>query len=479
VNIDLSADLRRSYLDALGRAKRSYDQGEDAKAADAYEAASRLALELAEAAPDRAAELSLKKDAVKYRDWARRLIAGDVPPPEDRVAPREASTADDDGTGDTLRAHLASATRSGPRGVPPGSPLVTALAQAVHDKVKGGAAAAGGPGSAAGGPGGARGPGRPALSRKGDDDEKDGIGAAVAQLVTSSPITWDQIGGLEDVKREIKLALALSVARPPAGVQIPNWRNILFYGPPGTGKTLLAAATSNALRTNASDATRAVFFNVKVSSVMSKYFGESTKIVSELYGQARDASPAVIFLDEFESLAGHRDADDSGPERRILSTILAELDGLSEKGRKDIYVLTIAATNRPWDLDPAVLSRFEKKILIPLPDAETRRAILGILLEKKGFRAEAPLEELVEMTAGFSGREIERFVKEVTTRMIAETNAGLPALVDQGLEAVRSYQVRVRTLERGELAAAKRRITPQTTPEEMERYAGWKESEAV
>jgi len=475
VNIDLSADLRKSLMDATARAKRHYDAGEDAKAASAYEAASRLALELAEGASDRAIEIALKKDAVKYRDYARRLAAGDVPPPEERVQAAPPSGGNEEGAqGEALRAQIRNATQSGPRGIPANSPIVTALAQAVHQQ-RGGGGAPSAPSSASGGAP-SKG-GRPGLSKKGEDEKEDGVASAVAQLVTTSPITWEQIGGLEEVKREIKLALALSVAQPPAGVQIPNWRNILFYGPPGTGKTLLAAATSNALRKNAQDAARAVFFNVKVSSVMSKYFGESTKIISELYGQARDASPAVIFLDEFESLAGNRDADDSGPERRILSTILSELDGLSEKGRKDIYVLTIAATNRPWDLDAAVLSRFEKKILIPLPDPDTRRAILKILLEKKGFQTECTPDELVEMTAGFSGREIERFVKEVTTRMIAEMNTSLPSLVDKGLDELKSYQVRVRTIEKDEMRAAQRRLHPQTTPEEMTRYASWRESE--
>src|SRR5205814_715183 len=158
-----------------------------------------------------------------------------------------------------------------------------------------------------------------------------------------------------------------------------------------------------------------VFYNVKVSSILSKYFGESSKIISELYGTARDTSPSVVFLDEFESLAGQRDASDSGAERRILSTLLSELDGMDSKGRTDLYVLTIAATNRPWDLDNAVLSRFEKKILIPLPDETTRDRILKIHLQKKGFTTDVPYDELVRLTNGHSGREIERFCKEVTT----------------------------------------------------------------
>ena len=203
---------------------------------------------------------------------------------------------------------------------------------------------------------------------------KNGAGGEIKSIVSNlshaSKITWEDIGGLEETKNEIKFALGMTLAQHPAGVKIAAWTRILFYGPPGTGKTLLAAATSNAVKST--EGVPSVFYNVKVSSILSKYFGESSKIVSELYGTARDTSPSVVFLDEFESLAGQRDASDSGAERRILSTLLSELDGMDSKGRGDIYVLTIAATNRPWDLDSAVLSRFEKKILIPLPEERTR-----------------------------------------------------------------------------------------------------------
>jgi SpoVK/Ycf46/Vps4 family AAA+-type ATPase len=254
-----------------------------------------------------------------------------------------------------------------------------------------------------------------------------------------------------------------------------SFRNMLFYGPPGTGKTLLAAATSNALKTSRDR--KAVFFNVKVSSVLSKYFGESTKIISELYGMARDTSPAVVFLDEFEALAQSRDdGENTGPERRILSTILAELDGLSEKGRSDIYVLTIAATNRPWDLDAAVLSRFEKKILIPLPDQSTREKILDILLDRRGYQVELPRARLIEMTKGYSGREIERFCKEAANLMVREMNEGIPGLVDRGFEFVRKYQLKVRPLTGRDFEFAASTITAQTSPDDMERYVRWSET---
>jgi len=307
---------------------------------------------------------------------------------------------------------------------------------------------------------------------------KNGAGGEIKSIVSNlshaSKITWDDIGGLDETKNEIKFALGMTLAQHPAGVKIAAWTRILFYGPPGTGKTLLAAATSNAVKST--EGVPSVFYNVKVSSILSKYFGESSKIVSELYGTARDTSPSVVFLDEFESLAGQRDASDSGAERRILSTLLSELDGMDSKGRSDIYVLTIAATNRPWDLDNAVLSRFEKKILIPLPDDKTRERILQIHLGKKGFPVEMSYGDLAQLTVGYSGREIERFCKEVTTGMVEEVNRDIPALVDQGLDTVKKYRIKVRPLTRHDFEAAARLIHPQTTKEEMQKYYNWKES---
>lgn len=298
------------------------------------------------------------------------------------------------------------------------------------------------------------------------------IRSIVANLMHTSQITWNDIGGLEQTKDEIKFALGMTLAVHPPGVTIAAWTKILFYGPPGTGKTLLAAATSNAVKSG--EGVPSVFYNVKISNILSKYFGESSKIVDELYGTARDTSPSVIFLDEFEALAGQRDAGDSGAERRILSTLLSELDGMDAKGQK-LYVLTIAATNRPWDLDPAVLSRFEKKILIPLPDAAARQEILKIHLDRRGFTYDVPLIDLAEMTDGFSGRELERFCKEVTTGMIEEMNRDITALVDRGLDQVKKYRIKVRPLTWKDFEEAARLIHPQTTKEEMRRYLSWKE----
>lgn len=291
-------------------------------------------------------------------------------------------------------------------------------------------------------------------------------------LIQHSNMTFDEIGGLDDTKKELKFTLGFSLAQPPDGVSFQPWTKILLYGPPGTGKTLLAAATSNALRIDESRG--CVFFNVKVSSVLSKYFGESSKIISELYGVARDLTPAVVFLDEFESLCPSRDkSDTSGAERRILSTLLAELDGFEQKGSTGIYVLTIAATNRPWDLDDAVLSRFEKRILVPLPDEKARFEILKIMLSKKGFKINAPMEELVKLTEGLSGREIEQFCKQVIKNMLQQMNSNLPTLVEKGLSEAKGYQIRVRELQLEEFQKARKMVQAVTSPEEMRKYVQW------
>ncbi|MCC6572846.1 MAG: ATP-binding protein [Planctomycetes bacterium] len=411
---DLGPKLKRSCEDALHKAKMAWKGGDHVAAAGHFDAASKIMFKYAEYAGSRAQEYARKKKAIEYRDFARRL--------------REIHDEESAGA----KAHKLPAPPSADEDVD---------------------------------------------TRQTEEAGKDAeISSAVSSLVTTSPVTWDDIGGLVETKRDIKYTLGLSLATPPKGVKIAAFRNIMFFGPPGTGKTLMAAATSNSLKAGGEG--NALFFNVKVSGVMSKYFGESSKIISEIYGTARDNSPSVVFLDEFESLTATRGADEqTGAERRILSTILSELDGLSEKGRGDIFVLTIAATNRPWEIDSAVLSRFEKQILIPLPDPVTREAILNIHLLKKGFELAGEIADLVEITDGFSGREIERLVKQATTTMIAELNDDLPDLVDKGLKEAKGYQVKIRALSVDDFRKAATGIAPVTSAEEMKRYLDWRQDE--
>jgi len=279
----------------------------------------------------------------------------------------------------------------------------------------------------------------------------------IASLIHRSKITWEKIGGLEDTKREIKFTYGLALAQKPDGIKLAGWRRMLFYGPPGTGKTLLAAATSNGLG--------ATFFNVKASNLLSKYFGESSKLITALFNAARseaDEGFAVIFIDEVESLCLPRgEGSESGAERRMLSTILSELDGLADKG-EDRFVLTISATNAPWDLDDAVLSRFQKRIHIPLPDADARKAILDIQLMKEGHTLDFPLPDVVKGTEWFSGRDLERLANQAVNIMVEELNGQIPQCVDAGRESIESYRLRIRPLRRRDFDEAFKRIKVDT-----------------
>ncbi len=305
----------------------------------------------------------------------------------------------------------------------------------------------------------------PTVASEGGASPTDNYEEAVMGLIHKANVTWDDIAGLEETKQEIKAAYGLALARKPAGVHLDAWRNILFYGPPGTGKTLLAAATSNGL-----DAT---FFSVKVSDLLSKYFGESTKLISALYSVARRLAPSVVFLDEFEALSPPRDGTQSGAEARIVSTFLAELDGLARKG-DNTFVLTIAATNVPWLIDKAILSRFEKLIYIPLPDAPARRRILEIEVKRKGHRTEVPYRELVARTEGYSGREISQLAREAIKEMVKRMNPDLAKVVDRGREAVSNYTVRVGPISKEDWEKAFSRVMRRTTAADLRRFEEWR-----
>jgi SpoVK/Ycf46/Vps4 family AAA+-type ATPase len=295
-------------------------------------------------------------------------------------------------------------------------------------------------------------------------DVEDDYESQILDLRRETEVSWEDIGGLEDTKRAIKMAYGLAVAQKPANVRIDPSRNIMFYGPPGTGKTLLAAATAGSLE--------AAFFNVKVSSILSKYFGESPRLISALFSVARRNSPAVIFIDEFESLTPPRGSGESGPERRVISTMLAELDGLASKG-DDAFVLTIGATNEPWLLDEAVLSRFQQAIYIPLPDPASRRAILEIQIDKNGFSSQVPLDVLVERTDGYAGREIAFLVRDAVDRMLDRANPSLLTLVEKGEKAVSGYKLKKVPLGEADFDAAFQRVRPNTDPAKIARFKAW------
>jgi katanin p60 ATPase-containing subunit A1 len=287
---------------------------------------------------------------------------------------------------------------------------------------------------------------------------QDNYAEAIEALIYRARITWDDIGGLDDTKRDIRTAIALGVVSRPAGLEVEGWRNILLYGPPGTGKTLLAAAASNEIA--------ATFLNVRTGDVLSKYFGESTRLVAALYRFAAEHAPCVVFLDEFDALTIPRDQSDSGAERRMLSAVLTELDGLAGKTERPA-VITIAATNTPWTIDPAAMSRFDKRIYVPLPDRSARAAIFRVHLDAKGFRFDGDCAALADAADGYSGREIAHVCKEAVNRMIHDAN---PDLVERDLAALRTYTLKTRPLTMPDFQAVLTTIKAETPSDAIERY---------
>ena len=162
----------------------------------------------------------------------------------------------------------------------------------------------------------------------------------------------------------------------------------------------------------------------------------------------------------------------SGPEARILSQFLAELDGLDTKS-SDALVITIAATNKPWLLDDAVLSRFARQVFVGLPEREARRAVFTIGIQGAGFVSEAPFEELAEMTDGLSGREISQACSEATRTMLVRANPGLEDRVDEGAEVIRKYRLQTLPVTRDEFENALSRIRPVTDDAALRAYVQW------
>jgi transitional endoplasmic reticulum ATPase len=219
-------------------------------------------------------------------------------------------------------------------------------------------------------------------------------------------VHWEDIGGLENAKQELKEAVEWPLKNPEIfvrlGIRPP--KGILLYGPPGCGKTLLARAVSTESEAN--------FITIKGPEVFSKWVGESEKAIREVFRKARMAAPAVIFFDEIDSLAPRRGAgfSDSGVSERVISQLLTEMDGIISL--QDIVV--IAATNRPDIVDPAVIrpGRFDRLIYVPEPDEKSRLEIFKLYTKGMPLAKDVNLENLATLTKYYSGADIEALCRE-------------------------------------------------------------------
>uniref|UniRef100_A0A1J3DR80 Protein SUPPRESSOR OF K(+) TRANSPORT GROWTH DEFECT 1 n=1 Tax=Noccaea caerulescens TaxID=107243 RepID=A0A1J3DR80_NOCCA len=251
--------------------------------------------------------------------------------------------------------------------------------------------------------------------KDGEDPEQSKLRAGLnSAIVREKPnIKWTDVAGLESAKQSLQEAVILPVKFPQffTGKRRP-WRAFLLYGPPGTGKSYLAKAVATE-----ADST---FFSVSSSDLVSKWMGESEKLVSNLFEMARESSPSIIFVDEIDSLCGQRgEGNESEASRRIKTELLVQMQGV---GHSDDKVLVLAATNTPYALDQAIRRRFDKRIYIPLPEAKARQHMFKVHLGDTPHNlTEADFEYLGLKTEGFSGSDVSVCVKDVLFEPVRKT----------------------------------------------------------
>ena len=266
-------------------------------------------------------------------------------------------------------------------------------------------------------------------------------------LIEKPNVRWDDVGGLEEAKQELRESIEWPLkmnklfahfdARPPKG--------IILFGPPGTGKTLLAKAVATESEAN--------FISVRGPEFLSKWVGESERMVRETFRKAKTAAPCIIFFDEVDAITPTRGlAEDSQVTERVISQIMTEMDGLEELHN----VTVIAATNRMDLVDPALLrpGRFDRHLYIPPPDLATRKAILEIHTRKKPLAKDVELDELARRTDKYTGAELAAVCNEAAMLAIREYATKFPQADESSLRKF--------VIEKRHVDAALKKIQPQT-----------------
>lgn len=245
--------------------------------------------------------------------------------------------------------------------------------------------------------------------RDGEDEEQDPEskklrGALSGAILSDKPnIKWEDVAGLDQAKEALKEAVILPIKFPHlfTGKRQP-WKGILLYGPPGTGKSYLAKAVATEANST--------FFSVSSSDLVSKWMGESERLVKQLFAMARENKPSIIFIDEIDALCGPRGEGESEASRRIKTELLVQMDGV---GKDSKGVLILGATNIPWQLDAAIRRRFQRRVHINLPDQPARMRMFEISVGSTPCELrQTDYKSLAQLSEGYSGSDMSIAVQD-------------------------------------------------------------------
>ncbi|XP_076464285.1 spastin-like isoform X2 [Babylonia areolata] len=279
----------------------------------------------------------------------------------------------------------------------------------------------------------------------------------LGEIIDCGPkVDFKDIAGQGMAKQALQEIVILPSLRPElfTGLRSPA-RGLLLFGPPGNGKTMLAKAVANE--------SKSVFFNISASSLTSKWVGEGEKLVRTLFTAAQQLQPAIVFIDEIDSLLCERREGENEASRRLKTEFLVQFDGVSSS--PDDRILVMGATNRPQELDDAVLRRFPKRVYVTIPDHDMRVAMLAHLLKKQGCAlSQKDLSHLATLTEGYSGSDLTALAKD----------AALGPIRELSMTEVRSVDAnKVRDITMSDFMESVKRIRRSVPVETLQKYEEW------
>lgn len=295
-----------------------------------------------------------------------------------------------------------------------------------------------------------------AASSKESEDE---IESAISSVIVREKpnVKWEDVAGMENAKRALREAIILPMSRPDLfkGARKP-WKGILMFGPPGCGKTYLCKAVASEV-----DST---FFSVSAANLISKWLGESEKLVKELYERAVEEAPSIIFFDEVDALAGARGGgSENEAMRRVKTQLLQAVEGF---GTGEELLVTVGATNTPWDIDAAMRRRFERRVYITLPTKNAREKMFEIHTRGITLDSNVNFTELSNYTAGYTAADIALLCREALMHPIRELDA-------EG--ALKNKDIQPRAPNFNDFLTSMESIKPSVSPKELTRYEEWKD----